>query len=566
MVSKRLWVIIVLICSFFQSFAQNDFYYHMGKQIPLSRNNKKVCVSISKSEVNTRKLILSHVDVISTIDDDKLDIFIIHKSDYEKLTSMKFWEVERRKVLLTYCYRTADNTEVFSTPYLNVRLKKEQDIKLLESYSKEHGIEIINHDSLMPLWYILTITPLSGKSSLDCANEIWESGYFAASVVDFCSDDITSSNDPLFNQQWGLENVSYPGIDISICSAWNYATGKNVKIGILDTGVELNHLDLVNNINSLSYDTETNSSPSIVYGDHATHCAGIAAAVKDNGLFVAGVAPEASIVSISNSLSMTTNSRIKRADGIIWAYQNGVDIISNSWRSSTYHSALDEAIKDAFTYGRQGKGCIIVFASGNQSTSAINYPANCNDTIIAVGAICNNGTRASFSNYGNRLDVVAPGNNILSTLPNNSVGNKNGTSMACPHVAGVAALILERNSNLTVTQVNEIINSNAKKLAGVNFSVIGRDGTWNTEYGYGLVDAYSSVINTPQVIFIQDEIITGDRVISSDSIYVGRNVTDRKQYGDVILGQGNIKLKANYIEIKNSTIVPLGTTLKIENP
>lgn len=138
--------------------------------------------------------------------------------------------------------------------------------------------------------------------------------------------------------------------------------------------------------------------------------------------------------------------------------------------------------------------------------------------------------------------------------------------MACPHVAGVAALILERNSNLTVTQVNEIINSNAKKLAGVNFSVIGRDGTWNTEYGYGLVDAYSSVINTPQVIFIQDEIITGDRVISSDSIYVGRNVTDRKQYGDVILGQGNIILKANYIEIKNSTIVPLGTTLKIENP
>lgn len=566
MVSKRLLVIISLVYSFVQAFAQSDFYYYLGKQIPLSRHEKKICVSISKDEVNTRKLILSHMDVITTINDDKFDMFVVYKSDYDKLAYRKFREEERNKVLLTSCYYTTGNAEVFSTPYLNVRLKKEQDIKLLESFSEKHGLEIVGHDSLMPLWYILAITPRSNKNSLESANEIWESGYFAASVADFCSDDLTSSNDPMFNQQWGLNNNSYPSIDINVCSAWNYATGKNIKIGILDTGVELSHIDLVNNIANISYDTETYSSPSKYYGDHATHCAGIAAAVKDNGIFIAGVAPEASIVSISNSLSSGTNSRLKRANGITWAYQNGVDIISNSWHSSTFHSAIDEAINNAFTYGRQGKGCIIVFASGNKSLSAINYPADCNDAIIAVGSIRKNGQRAPSSNYGQGLDVVAPGDAILSTLPNDSVGYKNGTSMACPHVAGVAALVLERNPNLTVTQVNEIINSNAKKLAGVNFSVTGMDGTWNNEYGYGLVDAYSSVINTPQIVYIQDETITGTKVISSDSIYVGRNVTDKKQYGDVVLGQGNINLKANYIEIKNSTTVPLGTILKIENP
>ena len=416
----------------------------------------------------------------------------------------------------------------------------------------------------MPLWYIVAITQDCNINTVECANLLWESGKFAASVPDLSANDLICSNDPMFNQQWGLYNSSYPDIDISVTSAWNYSTGKSIKIAILDTGVDLNHIDLSSNISSLSYDTETNSSPSIVYRAHGTHCAGIAAAVKDNGIQIAGVAPEATIISISNSLTGTTNSRLKRADGIIWAYQHGADIISNSWGSSTYHVAIDEAIQDAFSYGRQGKGCVITFSSGNDSMNTIGYPANCNDTILAVGAIDNTGTRSSFSNYGTELDLVAPGVNILSTIPNSQTDYKSGTSMACPHVAGVAALVLERNPELTVNQVNSIINSNTKKISGVTFNVTKPDGLWNNEYGYGLVDAYSSVINTPHVVYIQNDTITGTDVISADSIYVGRDVTNTKEYGDVILGQGNITLKAGYVEIKNSTTVPLGTTLTIE--
>ena len=137
--------------------------------------------------------------------------------------------------------------------------------------------------------------------------------------------------------------------------------------------------------------------------------------------------------------------------------------------------------------------------------------------------------------------------------------------MACPHVAGVAALVLERNPELTVTQVNSIICSNAKKLSGVNFNVTKPYGSWNNEYGYGLVNAYYSVLNTPTVHYIQNETITGTNTIIADNIYVGRNVTDRKAYGDVVLGTGNITLKGDYVEIRNSTTVPLGTVLTIEN-
>ena len=563
---KRIFLMLFFLisCSTL-SIAQTEYYYYKGKKIPLIENENKICVSIPKVNKEASERILANVKVLDKIIDEYFDIFILSRSDYEKLTSFDFWKEDARNVLLTSSYNTESETEVFTSPYINLRLKKEQDIDILISYAEKYKLEIVKEESLMPLWYILAITQDCDKSTLECANKLWESGNFAASIPDFCSNDILCSNDPMFNLQWGLHNSNYPGIDISACSAWNYSTGKNIKIAILDTGVDTAHIDLSPNISNLSYDTETHSSPSVLYGEHATHCAGIAAAVKDNGVQIAGVAPEATIVSISNRMIFSTNTPLKLAEGFIWAYQNDVDIISNSWHYPILHAAIDEAIHDAFKYGRHGKGCIVVFAAGNRGTGRVNYPANCNDTILAVGAIDSTGTRASFSSYGTSLDLVAPGDSILSTLPYDIVGYKRGTSMACPHVAGVAALVLERNSELTVNQVNSIINSSAKKLSGVFFDTTKPDGLWNIEYGYGLVDAYNSVINTPTTVYIQNDTITGTRFISADSIYVGKDVTNTKEYGDVMLGQGNITLKAEYLEIKNSTKVPLGTTIKTEN-
>lgn len=560
-------MLLLLISCSISVIAQTSFYYYKGIRIPLTINDNKVCISIPKNRDDISKEIQKNFKELDRITDTDFDIFTIQQSDYKRLSASNSRKKESMPILFSPCYRTTDGTEVYLSPYLNVRLNKEQDINLLSSYAERYGLRIVKRVPYMPLWYILSVSSETGKNALEVANALWESGLFAASVPDLCSDDIACSNDPMFNQQWGLYNSNNPGIDISVCSAWNYATGKNVKIAILDTGVDMNHVDLAPNVSSLSYDTESGSSPSVYYGNHATHCAGIAAAVKDNGIQVAGVAPEATIVSISNSLQSSTNSQLKRADGIIWAYQNGgVDIISNSWRSGTQHAAIDEAIQNAFRYGRNGKGCIVTFASGNQNRNYINYPANCNDTILAVGSINSVGRRYYSSNYGTGLDIVAPGVNILSTLPNDTIGYKTGTSMACPHVAGVAALILERNSELTVNQVNSIINCTAKKnLPNVSFNTPKSDGMWNEQYGYGLVDAYSAVLNTPNAAYIQNENVIGERTISADSIFVGRDVTNTKVYGNVILGQGNITLKSKYTKIKNSTTVPLGTTLKIGN-
>ena len=120
--------------------------------------------------------------------------------------------------------------------------------------------------------------------------------------------------------------------------------------------------------------------------------------------------------------------------------------------------------------------------------------------------------------------------------------------MACPHVAGVAALILERNSELTVDQVNSIICSNTKKVPNLsNYTELNSYGSWSEQYGYGLVDAYNAVINTPDTVYIQNDTITGTRTISAGSIYVGSDVTNTMAYGDVVLGQGDITLKADYV-------------------
>lgn len=569
MSKKVILIMLLLISCSIGVIAQTSYYYYKGNRIPLTVDNSNVCVSIPKNKGEASKELLKNINILDKIKDVDFDISIIPLSDLQKISALSSWKEEAMSILLSPCYRTKDNAEVILTPYLNVRLKREQDINLLSSYAERYGLRIVKRDSYLPLWYILSISSETGKNALEIANELWESGLFAASVPDLWSDDLTCSNDPMFNQQWGLYNSNHPGKDISVCPAWNYSTGKNVKIAILDTGVDLNHIDLAANISNLSYDTESDSSPSIIYHYHGTHCAGIAAAVKDNGIQIAGVAPEATIVSISNSMNATVNSRLKRADGIIWAYEHGVDIISNSWYSKTHHDVIDEAIYNAFKYGRQGKGCVIVFASGNLTISDDNYyvkyPANCNDTILAVGAIDSTGTKTLYSDYGDELDLVAPGDYILSTIPNNLTGFDSGTSMACPHVAGVAALILERNPELTVTQVNSIICRNAKKLSYVTFDETKPYGSWNERYGYGLVDAYSSVINTPPIVYIQNDTITGTEIISADKIYVGKDVTDRKEYGDVTLGQGDITLKAKYVKIKNSTTVPLGTKIKIEN-
>lgn len=461
---KAHFFISMLVAGCISSAAATPYYYCQGEKIPLTEVSDRMSVAVASS---TPMSLSSGYSVVREIKDNSFRVLVCEDDSRNVSRSGAVSFKAKLKgvstaAMVSPCYKSENGDNIAITPYLNVKLKKTADYTLLEKAARENNLTIVSQDQFMPLWYILSVTTATNGTSLDIANKLYESGQFAEAIADFSSEnDALCSYDPLVTQQWGLYNADYDDIDISICGAWSYATGRGIKIGILDEGVDVNHIDLAENIYPLSFDTESGTSPAKLFGDHGTHCAGIAAAVRNNGIQVAGVAPDAKIVSISNSLRSSTNSRLKRADGFVWAYKNGVDVISNSWGSSTQHPAINEAIADAFKYGREGKGCIIVFAAGNDGNRfPVAYPANCNDKIIAVGALDRDGTIAYFSQTGDKLDVVAPGVDVLSTIPNNDTISWPGTSMACPHVAGLAALILERNPRLAVTQVNDIIEKN----------------------------------------------------------------------------------------------------------
>ena len=188
-----LMMLLVISCSIHAT-AQTDYYYYKGKKIPLILNENRVCVSIPKNCENVSERIRANVQVLSTIKDDIFDIIIISQSDFEKINSLDSWEEDAKSVIVTASYFTENNEEVYETPYLTVKLKKEEDADLLDFYAEKYRFKIVKNLPLMPLWYILHVTPDSDKGSLECANELWESGDFASSQPDLAEGGIGASD------------------------------------------------------------------------------------------------------------------------------------------------------------------------------------------------------------------------------------------------------------------------------------------------------------------------------------------------------------------------------------
>jgi hypothetical protein len=501
---KNIYFFVILFFFSFMSINAQDYYYYKGEKQYLTLDKTRLDITVSSNF--TRDFLenygLQLVSFTSDITTPELMFGRLQfsseptETEYEEtVASLK----DNNAIIAVHPnFFTVENFEIGMSSYFYVKLNNALDYDLLRQFSEEKSVIIVEEIPYLPLWYALRCTNNTKENTLDVANSFFETELFASAVPDFISDDLMCTNDPLFNLLWGLQNILFPGLDINACGAWDITRGAGTIVSILDQGIELSHIDLNANIFPLSYDTESNSSPSKIFGDHGTHCAGTVGAIRNNNIQVVGVAPECKLMSVSNSLAGTPNSRIKRAAGINWSWKNGAAVISNSWGSAVKYDAINEAIDSALLYGRNGKGTIVVFATGNDY-GGVAYPANCNPDILAVGAIQQDGLKAPFSNFGAALDIVAPGVNITSTILNNGTGSKSGTSMATPHVAGVAALILSVNPNLTQKQVANIIESTAKKIRtdvydyNYNNISIRPNGTWNNQMGYGLVDAYAAV-------------------------------------------------------------------------
>lgn len=207
---------------------------------------------------------------------------------------------------------------------------------------------------------------------------------------------------------------------------------------------------------------------------HGTHVAGTIGAL-DNELGVIGVAPQADIYAIKALDQYGNGSYSDIISGIEWAIDNNIDIINMSIGGTTKSKTLETAVNNAYN-----AGILLVASAGNNGydkKGTITYPA-AYDSVIAVGAVDENNTRAYFSSVGRQLELMAPGVNVLSTVPNNSYASYSGTSMASPHIAGSAALLWEANPNLSNVEIRNLLNNSAIYL-GDSF-----------EYGNGLVKIY----------------------------------------------------------------------------
>jgi len=298
-------------------------------------------------------------------------------------------------------------------------------------------------------------------------------------------------NDPYWSQQWSLQKVG-------IQAAWATSTGTGIKIAILDTGVDLAHVDLAANL--MPGKSFVAGSPSVQDANgHGTFTAGVAAAVTNNGIGVAGAARGAKIVPLRIAGADGAASNEAVTDAMRYAYQTAhAQVISLSFGAQCLNLGtcipqgpvaaipafgLDDAIEEAFE-----AGSLVVVSAGNDTSSICNYPG------FSPFALCVGSTNATdgvsgFSNRGLRVDVMAPGDGIISTYyeptaptVHSYYGTGSGTSAAAPLVAGIGALLMSMGA--TNVQARRMIECTAKDLGSPGY---------DTQYGWGRVDAAAAV-------------------------------------------------------------------------
>lgn len=392
-------------------------------------------------------------------------------------------------------YLVGSSNDLGVTDRFYVKLKSEMDYALLNEFANENGAEIVN-DNFMPLWYSLVCTEQATENALTLSNMAYESGKFDKTDIEFMGNfswDAVSApyDDQFFSTQWNLQGIY--GINLYGIHAITFGSG-SVEVAVVDSGTLLGHPDLPIN---MSWDAISQTSPSKLYLDpqtgqthaHGTQMASIIGSVPDNGLGIAGIAPGVTVMPISIGPSPSIDYV---SSAIYYAANRGVEVISNSYSFGERNQTID----NAFGYALE-KGCVLVQSSGNLNYARPKYPYASIPEIISVGNITSEGMRwiassssSAGSTYGQHLDVVAPGTDIMTLKPNGEYEVCTGTSPACPHVAATAALMLSVNNELTPKQVADIIEITARKLPAYNFGINNSrpNGKWHEQVGYGLVN------------------------------------------------------------------------------
>ena len=392
---------------------------------------------------------------------------------------------------------------IYSIPGLPEIVQKYGDVKLSKPFHAAKNSIVLQRTYLLEFTDVANIDKLLREmqdlKGLEYAEKVPLDRHFL------------TPNDPSFGSQWGLSVINAP-------AAWNYfSTGSSVVIAIVDDAVERTHSDLspnlwvntaeiagngidddgngyIDDINGFDVGSNDNNPnpPTADYG-HGTHVAGISSARANNATGVASIGYSCKLMCVK---STTTATAITNGyDGIVYAAVSGADIINMSWGGPTSSTTGQNVVNYAVS-----QGCILIAASGNDNVSTQFYPAAFNN-VVSVAATASNDAKASFSNYGAWIDISAPGNNIYSTTVGNTYGNKSGTSMASPMVAGLAGLMKSLNPNMTNADLINCLLTTADNINAQNGSYIGQLGSGRIDAAAAMACVASTLNNPPVADF-----------------------------------------------------------------
>jgi thermitase len=359
------------------------------------------------------------------------------------------------------------------------------------AYAAQNGGRIINTLSMGSKSAVVVSIPVNAVASFVAA--VQGSGLSRYVEINGECHVYSMPNDPYWNQQWGTQRI---GADY----AWNTTVGsEDLVVAVIDTGIDYYHTDLADCYIG-GYDFVNDDPFPLDDNGHGTHCAGILAATMNNAEGIAGVA-QVKIMALKGLGASGSGSFVALAQCLIYATDAGARILSNSWGSSNWGALTNGyLISDAIEYATS-QGVLVLASAGNDNLNKNVFPAM-DSNVVAVAATNRSDTKASFSNYGDWVDVAAPGVDIMSTFPTYQVtlndrpgyettrnyASFSGTSMACPMAAGVAALIWSTYPQMDAEAVRNHLEATCDDVGEVGFDIY---------FGHGIVNASRAVTQLP---------------------------------------------------------------------
>ena len=539
---KKLFIILLTAI---QLYGQDCYFYHFKNKVELYKDRQKIIISSA--------IITDEHRLINFINDISVYAEKISRVNPGSVKDMRFIIAELKPGSTESCidllksyphYRYdfgysngKDNVIHYPTGEIIVKFKSYVTLNSIDNIARLY--RTVNKGKINEFadTYIFTVSPESSDDVFETSSrfslldfvEFAQPNFIRTGMLlevpgNLHNHSVYVPNDSLIYSMWHLNNTGnnipdgvqgVAGCDMRMFEAWNITTGNpNVIIAITDTGIDTNHADLRPNLTdrSLWYDAFDNDQQPYDEHYHGTGVSGCSSAKGDNLIGTAGVAYNCTVmpVRVFGPAPHAYTTDLILAKGLQWSWTRGASVINCSWGGGVPAPLISHAILNAVRFGRSGRGTVVFGGSGNADEEDVIYPASMPE-VIGVGGLspCNQRKSTTscdniggFQNwgacYGEGLSVVAPTTYIgTTTLLGGWCICGNGTSAASPLAAGIGALIISRNVNLSGDSVKMIIERSARKVGNYSYNILKENGWWNNEMGYGAVDAKAALDMTP---------------------------------------------------------------------